>query len=48
VVWYVIYLLGLGTATVSEKMKVGKGVVLVAVLYLIYVLLGVGWAAIWS
>jgi hypothetical protein len=45
VVWYVIYLLGLGTATVSSRMKVAKGVILVAVLYAIYVLLGVGWAA---
>jgi hypothetical protein len=45
VVWYVIYLLGLGTATVSAKMKVAKGVILVATLYGIYVLLGVGWAA---
>jgi hypothetical protein len=48
VVWYVIYLLGLGTATVSRRMTVGKGVLLVAILYFIYVLLGVGWAAVWN
>ena len=47
VVWYIIYLMGLGTATVSKRMTVGKGVLLVAILYIIYVLLGVGWAAIW-
>ena len=45
IVWYVIYLLGLGTATVSKRMKVGKGVFLVGILYAIYVLLGVGWVA---
>lgn len=48
VVWYVIYLLGLGTATVSKRMTVGKGVLLVAMLYIIYVLMGVGWTALWS
>ncbi len=48
VVWYVIYLLGLGTATVSKRMSVGKGVSLVAILYAIYVLLSVGWTAVWN
>jgi len=48
VIWYVIYLLGLGTATVSKRMTVGKGVLLVAFLYGIYVLLGAGWAAVWN
>jgi hypothetical protein len=48
VVWYVIYLLGLGTATVSKRMTVGKGVMLVALLYIFYVLLGVGWTALWN
>jgi len=48
VIWYVIYLLGMGTAAVSRRMSVGKGVMLVAVLYLFYVLLSLGWAAIWT
>lgn len=48
VVWYVIYLLGLGTAAVSKRMSVGKGVMLVGVLYIIYVLISVGWAAVWN
>ena len=48
VVWYVIYLLGLGTATVSKRMAVGKGVFLVAFLYAIYVLLSVGLSAVWN
>jgi hypothetical protein len=48
VIWYVIYLLGMGTAAVSRRMTVGKGVLLVAVLYLFYVLLSLGWAAIWN
>jgi hypothetical protein len=29
-------------------MAVSKGVILVAILYLIYVLLGVAWAVVWS
>ena len=48
VVWYVIYLLGLGTATVSKRMAVGTGVALVAALYIVYVILGVGWTALWN
>jgi len=48
VVWYVIYLLGLGTATVSKRMAVSKGVMLVAILYIIYVVLGVAWTVVWS
>lgn len=46
IVWYVIFLLGLGLSKVSEGIKVGKGFVLVAVMYLIYVSIGVAWAMI--
>jgi hypothetical protein len=46
IIWYVIYLLGLGLSKVSEGIKVGKGFALVAVLYLIYVFIGAGWSMI--
>ncbi len=46
IVWYVIFLLGLGMSKVSEGIKVGKGFALVAVMYLIYVSLGVAWTMI--
>jgi hypothetical protein len=43
IIWYVIYLLGLGLSKVSERIKVRKGFALVAALYLIYVFIGVMW-----
>ncbi len=48
ITFYVIYLLGVGTAAVSGRMKVGTGVGLVAVLYGVYVLLAIGWRAIFG
>jgi len=44
IIWYVIFLLGLGMSKVSEGIRVGKGFAIVAVMYLIYVSLGVAWA----
>jgi hypothetical protein len=48
ITFYVLYLLGLGTATVSGKMKVGTGIGLVGTLYGLYVLLAIGWRAIFG
>jgi hypothetical protein len=45
---YIICLLGLGMSKVSERMKSGRGIVLVASIYIVYVLLGVGWRAIFG
>jgi hypothetical protein len=46
IVWYVIFLLGLGLSKVSSGITTGKGFFLVAIIYLIYVGIGVGWAMI--
>jgi len=46
IVWYVLFLLGLGLSKVSEGIKVGKGFALLAGMYLIYVSLGVAWTMI--
>lgn len=43
IVWYVIFLLGLGLSKVSTGINAGKGFALVAALYLIYVSIGVAW-----
>ena len=48
IVWYVIFLLGLGISKVSKKTSVKKGFLIVATLYILYVLGGTAWTMIMS
>jgi hypothetical protein len=48
IIWYVIYLLGLGLSKVATKTSTAKGVTLVGAIYAIYVLLAIGWNALFG